>query len=274
MNSIVLTVILVGVIGLIGSVILVIGSKAFHVEEDERLPVLVSILPGANCGSCGYPGCEGYARAMLEGEACNHCGPGGEKAAKALAEFLGVDAGEVTVKKALVACHGARDRKVSEEKESYKGTKSCQVFASMGHPTIACNNGCLGYGDCVATCPYGAIHITEDGVAEVNPEICIGCGLCTTVCPRHLIVLQERGKTDHPAFVLCKNTMMGKQARTACANVCLGCRKCEKTCPMGAVTVNNNVAHVDVSKCIGCGKCVEACPAGVINRVYLPLPKK
>ena len=192
MNSILLTVALVAVIGLVGSIILVVGSRAFAVEEDERLPELVAILPGANCGSCGYPGCEGYAKAMLDGAPVNSCGPGGAAVAAKLAEYLGVDAGDVAVKRAIVGCRGAKDRLVMKERETYEGAPSCRVFATMNHISSSCTDGCIGFGDCVAECPYGALSLNENSVAVVDPVVCVGCGLCTTICPRHLISLQEK----------------------------------------------------------------------------------
>ncbi|MBQ3267472.1 MAG: RnfABCDGE type electron transport complex subunit B [Atopobiaceae bacterium] len=265
MNSIILTIALIATIGLVGSIILVVGSRAFAVEEDERLPELVAILPGANCGSCGYPGCEGYAKAMLDGAACNACGPGGAAVAKQLSEYLGVDAGDVAVKRAIVACRGAKDRLVMKERETYEGAPSCRVFATMNHLSNSCTDGCIGFGDCVATCPYGALSLNENSVAVVDPSLCVGCGLCTEVCPRHLISLQAKNHVDAVSFVLCHSTLMGKKAKEACANTCLGCRKCVKACPNGCITVENNVAHVDITNCIGCGKCREACPVGALN---------
>lgn len=266
MNPIILTVALIAAIGLIGAIILVVASRAFAVEEDERLPELVAILPGANCGSCGYPGCEGYAKAMLEGAAVNACGPGGAAVAQKLASCLGVEAGETVVKRAIVACRGAADRKlITVDRANYGGVPSCRVFSTMGHLSDSCTNGCIGFGDCVAACPFGAISLNENDVAVVDPEICTGCGLCTTICPRHLISLQEKGHHDRVSFVLCHSTLVGKKAKEACANTCLGCHRCEKVCPIGCITVENNVAHIDVARCISCGACIKACPVGAIN---------
>lgn len=266
MNPVVLTVLLVAVIGLVGSIILVIASRAFAVEEDERLPEVVAILPGANCGSCGYPGCEGYAKAMLDGAPVNACGPGGAAVAEKLAQMLGVDAGETVVKRAIVACRGAKDRKLlTVDRANYQGEPSCRVFATLGNLSDSCTNGCIGFGDCVASCPFGALSLNENDVAEVDPEVCTGCGLCTTICPRHLISLAEKGTHDRVSFVLCHSTLVGKKAKEACANTCLGCHKCEKVCPTGAVTVTDNVAHVDIAQCIGCGACRDACPVGAID---------
>lgn len=264
MNPLLLTVALIGLIGLVGSVILVVSSKALAVEEDERLGELVAMLPGANCGSCGYPGCEGYAKAMLAGAPCNSCGPGGPEAAKKIASFLGVDAGDVVVKRAIVACRGTMDRIVLKEREGYVGAPSCRVYSTMGHLSDGCTDGCIGYGDCTEACPYGAISLNKNHVAVVDPAICIGCGLCTTICPRHLISLQVKSDVDEVSFVLCHNTLMGKQAKDACANTCIGCRRCVKVCPKKCITVENNVAKIDIAECVGCKVCMSVCPEGAI----------
>ena len=264
MNSIVLTVALVGCIGLVGSLVLVFASKKLAVEEDERLADVVAMLPGANCGSCGYPGCEGYARAMLDGAPVNSCGPGGAAAAKRLGEYLGVDAGDVVVKRAIVACRGTADRVVLQERATYHGAHHCRIYATMGHLSDGCTDGCIGYGDCMETCPYGAISLNKHHVAVVDPAICIGCGLCTTICPRGLISLVEKSDVEEVSFVLCHNTLTGKRAKDACANTCLGCRKCVKVCPQHCIEVVDNVAHIDISKCVGCKVCMGVCPEGAI----------
>ena len=264
MDSILLTAALIAAIGLVGSVILVVASRALAVEEDERLSDVVAMLPGANGGSCGYPGCEGYAKAMLEGAACNSCGPGGPETAAKIAEYLGADAGHVVVKRAIVACRGTADRVVLQEREGYEGAKSCRVYSTLGHISDGCTDGCIGYGDCMASCPYGAITLNKNHVAVVDPAVCIGCGLCTTICPRHLISLQEKSNVEEVSFVLCHNTLMGKRAKDSCANTCIGCRRCVKVCPKKCITVENNVASIDVSKCVGCKVCMSVCPEGAI----------
>ena len=264
MNVVILTVALVAGIGLIGSIVLVAASRKLAVEEDERIGEIVAMLPGANCGSCGYPGCEGYAKALLDGAPCNSCGPGGPKIAKQLGSYLGVDAGDVVVKRAIVACRGTADRIVLQERSGYHGDPSCRAYATMGHLSDGCTDGCIGYGDCMASCPYGAISLNKNHVAVVDPAVCIGCGLCTTICPRHLISLQQKSDVAEVSFVLCHNTLMGKRAKDACANTCIGCRRCVKVCPMKCITVEDNVAHIDVSQCVGCKVCMGVCPEGAI----------
>lgn len=264
MNSILLTVALVGTIGLVGALVLVIASKRLAVDEDERVGELVAMLPGANCGSCGYPGCEAYAKAMLEGAACNSCGPGGHDVAQKLGAYLGVDAGDVEVRRAIVACRGVAERLVLKERETYQGPPSCRAYATLGHLSNSCTDGCIGYGDCMASCPYGAITLNKNSVAVVDPAVCIGCGLCTTICPRHLISTQVMNDRAEVSFVLCHNTLMGKRALEACANTCIGCRRCVRVCPMKCITVENNVARIDTAQCVDCKACMGVCPEGAI----------
>ena len=264
MNVILISLIVLGCTGLLAAVLLYLVAQRFKVEEDPRIDLVQEALPGANCGSCGYPGCEGYARAMLDGAPVNSCGPGGAAAAKRLGEYLGVDAGDVVVKRAIVACRGTADRVVLQERATYHGAHHCRIYATMGHLSDGCTDGCIGYGDCMETCPYGAISLNKHSVAVVDPAICIGCGLCTTICPRGLISLVEKSDVEEVSFVLCHNTLTGKRAKDACANTCLGCRKCVKVCPQHCIEVVDNVAHIDISKCVGCKVCMGVCPEGAI----------
>ncbi len=267
MNSILLTVALVAAIGLGGSIILVVASRALAVEEDQRLSYVNAILPGLNCGSCGYPGCEGYAKAILEGEPVNACTPGGSLVAQELAEYLGIEETDVATRKAVVACNGSPDR-INVAKH-YRGPLSCRVFSTMNYSSAACTFGCLGFGDCVNTCPFDAISLLPHHIAVVDTTRCTGCGLCTTICPRGLISLQERSLVDEASFVLCKSTQTGKKAKEACANVCIGCRKCAKVCPAECITIDNGLATIDVSRCAGCQACIDECPVGVISPLSL-----
>ena len=157
MQSILLTVLLVAVIGLVGAIILTFASRALAVEEDPRVADLVDILPGLNCGSCGNPGCEGYAKKLLQGAPTNMCQPGGDAVARQVADYLGVEVQAVTERRACVACHGAPDR--IRPTEAYDGPKTCRSFATMGHATKSCTYGCIGFGDCAAACPFDAIQI-------------------------------------------------------------------------------------------------------------------
>lgn len=247
-------------IALVCGVILTVTSRLFAVKEDEKFVAIRDCLPGANCGACGYSGCDGYAKALSTGTTTttNLCIPGGDGAAQQIADVLGVEAEDVVEKVAYVACNGKCD--VSPRKYDYHGEKSCRLANMSYNGDKVCTNACLGYGDCVAVCPQNAISV-KDGVAVIDPKACIGCGLCVRTCPNkviHLINDIER------VAVLCSNHDKGAVTRKACKNGCIACGKCEKTCPHGAIHVENNLAVIDYGKCTGCGECVKACPIGCI----------
>lgn len=249
-------------IGLIAAIILVVFSKLMEVPENQTALALREELPGANCGACGYAGCDDYAAAVCDGEATNKCIPGGQATATALSAIMGVDASSVDKKVAVVACQGTRAN--TFEKMQYRGVPTCKACSSyFGGPTV-CPDGCIGLGDCQVVCQYGAISV-QDGVAVVNQELCTGCGACAKACPKHIIrVLQD----DHPAaFVQCSNHEKGAKARKGCSVACIGCQKCVKTCPKGAISMNENLAVVDQNLCDYCGACIAGCPTKAITRI-------
>lgn len=258
--DIVIAVILVTVVGILGAAILVVAAQFMHVDEDERIGELTGILPGANCGACGYAGCADYAKAMVEtGAPVNKCVPGGKKVAEEAAKVLGVEAGEVAVKKAVVICQGSYEH--TSDKYDYEGIKSCAACNALYNGRAACRFGCLGYGDCVKECKFDAISV-DNGVARVNPDACTGCGACAAACPNNIIkVLPESEKP----VVLCANKERGVLTRKGCDAGCIGCMKCVKTCPENAITVEDNVATIDHEKCVGCRECVNVCPVSAIT---------
>lgn len=253
--SYILPVLIFAVIGAAAGGLLVLGSRIFAVETDETVAKLAEALPNANCGACGYSGCEGYAKAVASGEApTNRCKPGGAAAAAKLAEIMGTEALETVKEVAFVRCNGCKD--ATEERYIFTGTPSCAAVERFYNGKGTCRTGCDGYGDCAAACDNDAIHIVN-GVAVVDPEKCGACGKCAAVCPNHLIVIRP---ADQRVDVRCSSRDPGKAARTICRNSCIGCKICEKKCPAGAITVNDNHASIDYSKCTGCGDCAAACP--------------
>lgn len=259
-SMIIIAVCIVSGIGLVIGLILAIASILMAVPVDEKVEAVTNALPGANCGACGYSGCAGYAKALAEGEAkLGACSPGGEECAKAVAEILGVEAGAVDRKVALVHCMGSCDN--TDTKMEYQGISSCAAAAALHGGAGACNFGCIGLGDCAQVCSADAITVCN-GVAIIDAELCRGCGLCVSACPKKIISVVSYKKQT---VVRCSNTDKGAQAKKVCKSACIGCKKCEKVCEAGAVTVANFKASVDSEKCTGCDKCIEACPQGCIS---------
>ncbi len=261
--DILVPVIIVAAIGLLCGVMLSLASHFLNVKVDERVEKVREALPGANCGACGYTGCDGYAAAVVAGEAeLTECAPGGAATAKAIGEIMGADVGEVRQKYAVVMCSGVSE--FTENKFDYQGIKSCAAASLLAAGPASCRYGCIGLGDCAAVCDNGAISVIN-GVAVVDKALCGGCEKCVTVCPKQVIRVLD---ADDRAVVKCKNTDKGADTRKVCKTGCIGCMKCEKACEYGAVTVTNFVATVDNGKCVGCGKCEEACPQNIIKIMH------
>jgi len=269
MNIIVIAFISVGVMGLVCAALLSTASKVMHVEVDESVSFIRASLPGANCGACGYSGCDGYAAALVEGNvATNLCPPGGDEACQKINEILGNDACEGLDKKiAIVHCMG--DSESKRRKMEYDGITTCFAAHKLYGGHGACTFGCIGFGDCMNACPSAAICVEND-LARVDTRKCTGCGVCVKACPVGIISVET--EPVHTA-VLCKNTEKGAKLKDKCSRGCIGCMKCAKECPAEAITVSDSLAGIDYSKCIGCNtsqepdpgsqpeqfKCVEVC---------------
>ncbi len=245
-------------IAVLAGALLSIASLVFAVPRDEKTEALREVLPGANCGACGYSGCDGYARAMAhEGAEAGLCAPGGEAVAKACGELLGVTA-RTTPMVSVVRCGGC-DR-LSSKKLTYEGVRSCAAASAFFGGDKSCAFGCLGYGDCAAACPSGAIRIVN-GIASVDARACTGCGLCVKACPKQVLAVRPKKPA---ALVACTSTENGAAVRKVCQKGCLGCMKCQKVCPAGAIRVENRLAAVDAEKCTACGECAKVCPQAAI----------
>lgn len=258
----ILPVLIFAAIGAAAGVLLTVGSKLFHVEVDEKVSKIVEALPNANCGACGFSGCEGYANAVAKGEApTNRCKPGGAAAAEKIAGIMGSEVLASVKEVAFVRCNGCSG--AVEDRFEFDGTPSCAAVERFYNGKKMCRTGCDGYGDCVKVCDNDAISIIN-GVAVVNPSKCGACGKCAAVCPNHLIVIRPAEK---PYDVRCSSKDNAKVTRSVCKNGCLGCKLCEKKCPVGAISVGDNHATIDYEKCTGCGACAAACPAKCITLI-------
>ncbi len=246
-------------VGLVAAIVLAIADKYLSVQEDPRIGLITAELPGANCGGCGFPGCDGYARALVEGTAPNGaCAAGGAACAAAVAKILGVAAVATEKQVALVKCCGTRAETIRVG--DYNGICDCNVAAMTAGGDKGCQYGCLGYGACVNVCPQHAIYVA-DGVAKVEKRLCIGCGKCVTVCPRHLIELVPASATIH---VLCNNPDKGPTVRKVCGVGCMGCHLCEKFSggkEANHFTFKGFLAQINYANPPTDGQIVSKCPA-------------
>ncbi len=247
---------IVGGTGLFIGLFLGVAGTKLAVEVDEREVAITNALPGNNCGGCGYAGCGGLASAIVAGEAeLTACPVGGAPVAAKIGAIMGQEVGSTTPMVAFVKCAGNIEKAVQDY--DYTGIQDCIMmnYIQNGGPK-GCNYGCLGYGTCVKACPFDAIHIVA-GIAVVDREECKACGKCVAVCPKDLIELVPM---DQKQIVCCSSKDKGKDVMNACSVGCIGCKMCERVCEFGAITVVDNIAHIDSNKCTGCGKCAEKCP--------------
>ncbi len=261
MKTILLSIAVLGVLGALFGAILAFASKIFHVEVDPKQEAVRECLAGANCGGCGYPGCDGYAAAVARGEApTNKCVAGGAEAAAKIAEVMGVSASDVEKMVAFVPCSGTIGH--AELRFNYTGPEDCRAAMLFGGKSNkTCTFACIGLGNCVKACPFDAIHIV-DGVAKVDRDKCVGCGTCVDTCPKSIIKLLPASQRVMPA---CGNHDKGAKVIKMCDNGCVGCTKCQRECPASAITMEENLPVIDAAKCVSCGHCVEICPRHIIT---------
>jgi Na+-translocating ferredoxin:NAD+ oxidoreductase RNF subunit RnfB len=254
MNVIITTLILSLVMAFVLGFLLGFFKKMFHVPVDERVSNVRAVLPGANCGACGYPGCDGFAAAVVAGDApANGCAAGGPSVAEAVGKVVG-SAVSAEVKVALIACRGTKE--VAIDKGTYVGLHSCAAAKLSTGGTKACPYGCIGFGDCAQACKFGALHIGADGLPVIDREKCTGCAACTIVCPNRLLVTVPVNRKG--AIALCSNHTTNKPSvLKACKAGCIKCGMCEKNCPNGAIKLVNGIPQVDYTKCVACGTCAN-----------------
>ena len=276
MSSMILTaVIVLGITGLILAVVLFFISKKFAVEEDPRVVQINEILPGANCGGCGFPGCAAFAENCVKKGSLKgmRCSAASGEVMQQIAEILGDVVEQTTPKVAVVRCNGSCENR--PRINVYDGASRCAIAHMMSGGETGCAFGCLGCGDCVEACKFDAIRMNpETGLPEVDQDKCTACGMCVSACPRNIIELRNKNKLDRRIFVSCVNKDKGPVAKKACAVACIGCGKCVKACQFEAITLENNLAYIDYEKCRLCRKCVDECPQHSILAVNFPERKK
>lgn len=278
MNSILISVLVLGAIGVIAAIVLFACSKKFAVFEDPRIGQVSELLPGANCGGCGFPGCSGMADALVKGADKGSleglsCPVGGAETMGKVADLLGMAIANSEPMVAVVRCNGTCTNRA--QIAEYAGLRTCSAMHACGAGESACGYGCLGCGDCINACQFDAIKLNaETGIPEVAEDKCTACGACAKACPRGIIELRKKGPKGRRVYVSCVSKDKGAVSMKACKASCIGCGKCEKECPFGAITVENNCSYIDFTKCRLCKKCVGICPTKAISAVNFPVAKK
>lgn len=260
LNDILWPVIALGAMGLILGLGLAIAAKVFAVKTDPKVESVRSFLPGANCGGCGFPGCDGFAKALAAGEAKpSACVVVSADNLKSIADVLGVNAEAGEKKVARVKCRG--DAEYCLPKYNYNGIADCRAAAALAGGPTSCRYGCVGLLTCAKACPFDAIHLSDKGIAEIDEEKCTGCATCVAVCPKNSIALVPKAQT---VYVRCHAPEKGKAVSVNCKAGCIACGLCVKKCPEQAITMVDNLPVIDYDKCTECGTCVAACPKDVI----------
>lgn len=259
LSGILWPVITLGGLAIFFGIVLTYASKKFAVEVDPRVTDVRTVLPGANCGGCGFAGCDAFADAIVSGKApITGCPVGGGELAVQIGAIMGMTADAAEKKVARVICCG--DSNNAKEKYEYQGITDCKAAEALAGGSKSCRYGCTGLGTCVKACPFDAIHV-KNGVAVVDEEKCTACSKCIAVCPKNIIDLVPISKEVR---VLCKNQEKGKAVMESCKVGCIACQKCVKACKFDAIVFENNLARIDYSKCVNCMMCAEACPTKTI----------
>ncbi|TKJ42865.1 hypothetical protein CEE36_06260 [candidate division TA06 bacterium B3_TA06] len=245
-----------GGLGLILVAILVFAHRKLGVKPNPLEESIRAILPAANCGACGYPGCEAFAAAIAKGDApADACPVGGPSLAEQIGEIMGVEVVGGEHKVAFLLCQCGND--IVAESADYQGIRTCRAANLITGGTKACQYGCLGYGDCEEVCPFDAIHMGSNGLPIVDRSKCTGCGICVQVCPKDVLRLIPISKE---VYLACNSFERGKAVRDVCKKGCHACSICVKMCPYDALQMVDNLPKMDLDKCTDCGICYAKCP--------------
>ncbi len=274
MNTILISILILGGIGILLAVLIYYVSEKFKVFEDPRIDEVEAALPAANCGGCGFPGCRGFAVACVEADSLDYlnCTVGGTDTMEKVASILGKTAVAHAPTLAVVRCGGTCEHR--PRMNEYDGVKHCFIAHNLYSGETGCSWGCLGFGDCELSCDFDAIKVNPiTKIPEVDEEKCTSCGACVRACPKMLIEIRKKGPKSRRIYVNCRNKDKGHISRKSCDVSCIACNKCFKVCPHEAITIGENLAFIHDDKCKLCRKCVEVCPTNAIVELNFP-PRK
>jgi len=262
-----LSLLMMGILGVVFGAGLAIASRFFQVETDPRIEAVAAALPGINCGACGFAGCDAYAAAVVKGAPPNLCVPGGQATALRVADVMGVKLEDERQEvRAVVHCQGGTDR--CAPRNHYDGIEDCRAAHLVQGGPKSCDYGCLGYGTCARVCPFGAITMGPDRIPVINWDRCTGCGMCVRVCPRNLI---ETVPITIKHYIACSSQDRGKAVKDVCQVGCIACWVCVKVSPEGSVEKNNNLPRLVYSKGADYTAAMEKCPMHCFVAVQPPL---
>ncbi|HPR62987.1 MAG TPA: RnfABCDGE type electron transport complex subunit B [Thermoanaerobaculia bacterium] len=270
---ILIAILTLGSVALVFGTILAIADVKLQVIENPKISEINEILPQANCGACGLPGCKGYAAAIVHDDVpINKCAPGGQDVIDAIASIMGLEAVEAVRNVARVHCRG--DEEASRRRAQYTGIETCKAAALVGGGDKHCEWGCLGYGDCVTVCTFDAIAMGPNGLPTVDEDACTGCKACVDACPRGILELHP---ITEDILVFCRSHDGPKQSRSVCSNACIACWQCVRKSPQGAVDMDDNLARVLHAEAAAeaCARGDFKCPTkaiGLMRAVDVPPP--
>lgn len=273
-STVLITIISLSLLGTVAALILYFVAQKFKVYEDPRIDQVEQALPGVNCGGCGFAGCRNFAEALVKADSFDglNCPVGGKDTMNSAASILGRVAPDVDPLVAVLRCNGTPEFRHTTSR--YDGAQNCTISNNLYGGETDCPYGCLGLGECVDACDFGAMYMDEvTRLPVIIDEKCVACGACVKACPRTIIELRKKAKKDRKIYVSCVNMDKGGPARKACKVACIGCFKCQKVCEFDAITIENNLAFIDSEKCKFCRKCEPECPTQAILELNFP-PRK
>ncbi|HVL68321.1 MAG TPA: (Fe-S)-binding protein [Vicinamibacterales bacterium] len=260
-STVVTSVVVLGSLSLLFGVLIAVATKKLWVWEDPRIDDVTAMLPGSNCGACGQPGCRAFAEGAIAGRVQPaQCTVMNADGVKAVAEYLGVDAGAANKRVARLLCGGGSDLAIC--KAEYRGLETCAAAAAVAGGGKGCSWACLGLADCERSCTFDAIFMNDRDLPVVIPSLCTACGDCVEACPKDLFTLMP---AEQKLIVQCRSLLEGSAADALCAAACNACGRCAVDAAPGLIQMKNGLAVIDYSKnALADPSATRRCPTNAI----------